>query len=653
MKLTATGDPAHSRVDWRDIKSRILAGLDLIGVYRDLGLRIVGQPNPETGKVQARAMGREDHDPSAFVNLRTGWYYAFGEPPDSLSFWDFAMAYGQFGEWAEMIRHYADLAKVDLPRFHKSIKGWIEEGCYTYRDRSGKVSFEVLRYRQPNGRKTFRQRRPDPKGGWIYDLDGVERVLYRLPELLDRPEETTWFVEGERDVDGLSALGFCATTSPQGAEAAGRRYWEDGLYAADLAGRNVVILPDNDPPGKSFGLLVARILYPVAASVKVVELPDLQPKGDVSDWIDLGHGVADLLRLADETPRFDPAAAEMSPDSGRDATAADLITANAGTRWLWEGWIPLSVLTLLTAEPSTGKTRFCLDLTKRIANLTTWPDGSPIVLPDGLTNRVLWIPSDNQHAELADAPARFGYGPDHCLLNTTVGDLYGGTELQTEEQLEDLEARIRRQRPALVIIDTITNTSDYKSQDTSDAKRQYKPLQEIAKRTGAAIMCVTHTNVAGKTLGRRADEKTRVTIRMESPDPAGQPNRRKLSVALSRLSVCPPALGVTMGDDGNGYDVDPPTEPGGVGNGEDRPVPRLVQRAIDFLRDRLAGGPVRVSVLRTEADHCDPAINNRFLYRAKEYLGVEEFIDLRQKKWWKIPNGLDARNGHADEDTPF
>jgi hypothetical protein len=313
------------------------------------------------------------------------------------------------------------------------------------------------------------------------------------------------------------------------------------------------------------------------------------------------------------------------------------------------------VLTLLTAEPSTGKTRLGLDLTRRIANGLDWPDGQPIDLGERRPV-VLWIPADSQHSELADAPAAFGFPPEAVILNTSVGDLYGGTELQEEDQLQQLEDRIARQMPALVLIDTITNTSDAKSQDTSDAKRQYKPLQEIAKRTGAAIVCVTHTNVAGKTLGRRADEKTRVTIRLECPDPENQPNRRKLSVALSRLSVYPAPMGVTMGDAGNEYDDDPPKEPAQVAtNGQAKGPTPAQQRAIAWLAARLSIGPAAVQMIRNEVDALPEKISPDPLYAAKRFLGIEEFERARPGetklyKWWRLPANQEV-NGHCLSDN--
>ena len=112
------------------------------------------------------------------------------------------------------------------------------------------------------------------------------------------------------------------------------------------------------------------------------------------------------------------------------------------------------------------------------------------------------------------------------VLNTTIDNVYGGTALVTVTSLMTWRTGSNRWTPfGLVIIDTITNTSDAKSADTSDAKRQYKPLQDIAKRTGAGMICVTHTNLSGKTLGRRADEKTRVTIRLDLSRPGSQPHR--------------------------------------------------------------------------------------------------------------------------------
>src|SRR5206468_1926270 len=48
---------------------------------------------------------------------------------------------------------------------------------YDYRDEQGNLSFQVVRF-SPKG---FAQRRPDGKGLSLYNLNGVRRLLYRLP----------------------------------------------------------------------------------------------------------------------------------------------------------------------------------------------------------------------------------------------------------------------------------------------------------------------------------------------------------------------------------------------------------------------------------------------------------------------------------------
>jgi hypothetical protein len=161
-----------------------------------------------------------------------------------------------------------------------------------YTDEAGVLLYQVCRM-EP---KAFRQRRPDGNGGWAWNLEGVRRVLYRLPEVLKAG--AVFIVEGEKDADALAALALTATTSPGGAGA-----WRPE-YADSLTGKTVYILPDNDEPGRAYALAVARSLVEKAGSVRIVELPGLAPKGDVSDFIAAGGTAEELARLVDEAPVF-------------------------------------------------------------------------------------------------------------------------------------------------------------------------------------------------------------------------------------------------------------------------------------------------------------------------------------------------------------
>src|SRR5262249_1575088 len=90
-----------------------------------------------------------------------------------------------------------------------------EAAYYDYTDEAGSVLFQVVRF-EP---KTFRQRRPDGHGGWVWNLDGVRLVPYRLPELIAALANNNpiFIVEGEKDVDRLWSLNIPATCNPQGA----------------------------------------------------------------------------------------------------------------------------------------------------------------------------------------------------------------------------------------------------------------------------------------------------------------------------------------------------------------------------------------------------------------------------------------------------
>ena len=167
---------------------------------------------------------------------------------------------------------------------------------YDYKDESGQLLYQAVRYEL----KDFRQRRPDGKGGWIWNLDGTRRILYRLQELLRAaPDDWIFVVEGEKDTDRLYSEGLIATTCPMGA---GK--WDD-KYSEFLNDRSkVCIIPDNDDPGKKHAKQVAESLAHVGVKAKVIELPGLAKGGDVSDWLNDGGTKKELVKLAEATTPF-------------------------------------------------------------------------------------------------------------------------------------------------------------------------------------------------------------------------------------------------------------------------------------------------------------------------------------------------------------
>ncbi len=168
---------------------------------------------------------------------------------------------------------------------------------YDYKDEEGELLYQVVRY-EP---KDFRQRRPDGKGGWVWNLEGVRRVLYRLQELLRaNPKDWVFIVEGEKDVDRLYGKGLIATTCAMGAVK-----WEDN-YSEFLNDRSkVCIIPDNDDAGRRHAKAVAESLARVGVKARILELPGVPDKGDVSDWLDAGGNKEELIKLAEKAIPFE------------------------------------------------------------------------------------------------------------------------------------------------------------------------------------------------------------------------------------------------------------------------------------------------------------------------------------------------------------
>ena len=222
---------------------------------------------------------------------------------------------------------------------------------YDYRDADGALRFQVCRL-DP---KSFRQRRPDGHG-WKWSTKGVRMVLYQLPQLLAAAKNANgapwrgYIVEGEKDADRLRQWGLTATTNPGGASN-GRSKWR-AEYNQFFTGADVVIIPDNDDSGRAHAATVARHLKPAAARVRILELPGLPEKGDVSDWIEQGGTQSDFEALVENcATHLTPGIAR--PSEALEGTedevalefsnrhASELRHVNPWHRWLWwdgVGW---------------------------------------------------------------------------------------------------------------------------------------------------------------------------------------------------------------------------------------------------------------------------------------------------------------------------
>jgi AAA domain len=179
---------------------------------------------------------------------------------------------------------------------------------YDYTDEKNVLLFQVVRL-EP---KTFRQRRPakvddnpkDIKNGWVWKA-GKRRVPYCLPRVIEaNGKHVIYICEGEKDCNNLIRLGLIATTNPGGASK-GHGKWQDEL-TPHFRGADVVIIADNDEPGRSHAADIAAKLTGSAKRIRLLDIVSVWTecplKGDISDWLDAGHSAEELGAIVAQLP---------------------------------------------------------------------------------------------------------------------------------------------------------------------------------------------------------------------------------------------------------------------------------------------------------------------------------------------------------------
>ena len=212
---------------------------------------------------------------------------------------------------------------------HRHALRQVVTATFEYQDESGAVVYVIERVEYQaasNGssiltksgkpKKSFRQRRPDPDhpGEWIWNVGGVAKIPYRLPELIEAVAagHPIYIPEGEGKVNALREIGIAATCNPGGA---GKWLPEFNQY---LRGADVVLLPDNDEPGWKHINDIGASLAGIAGRVRVLALPNLAAKGDIRNWLDAGGTREQLDALVEQAPDWQPPP-EAPPDTNRDA----------------------------------------------------------------------------------------------------------------------------------------------------------------------------------------------------------------------------------------------------------------------------------------------------------------------------------------------
>lgn len=366
---------------------------------------------------------------------------------------------------------YTDLFPTKDPEQTKTVAA-----IYDYHDEEGTLAFQAIRY-QP---KDFRQRQPDGRGGWQWNLRGIDRrPLYQLPQTLTAVAagQTIWIAEGEKDVDALTAAGCHATCNPMGA---GK--WRPE-HTDWLTGANAVeIVADDDPTGHAHARQISEALRPHVSTVRIW-LPAEGCK-DIADHLGQGRRLTDLR----------PFGQAAEPDQPPSRLRANLYIGSAildidPVEWLIHETIQSDGLTVVYGPPKSFKTFVTLDMVLHIANGLPWRDLKV------RQARVLYIVAEGAPGVGPRARAwcqRFGGTLDNMAWITVAPDLFSRDKQDADTaEVADIAAELEA---GLIVVDTLARAMPGGDENLAkDMGYTVSNFDYIREHAGCGLMAVHHT----------------------------------------------------------------------------------------------------------------------------------------------------------------
>jgi hypothetical protein len=400
---------------------------------------------------------------------------------------------------------------------------------YEYHDDRGRLAYEVLKFAKTAPRR-YMQRRKHPGGkGWIWGLQGgtygqsrsgadwfkakegkhyqaeetfddAVRWLYRRDEVLKAKAEgrPVYLCEGEKDVETLRAWGFTATTN-----AGGAKYWSEA-FDVDLAGADVVILPDNDDAGRQRATLRGAGLKGRAKSLRVLDIAahwkEAPEKADITDWKDQAAGTAEQFAiLAKRAPLWKP----ERPKSRYNAMEwSRLEEPGPELEFLIDGWLTEGERSVIGGPSKSGKSFLAIHAAMCVArgqDFFDWPvkrGGVVYQAGEGARGVRKRLKAYRKHFEVPDDE-----DVPFVFLGSKV-DLYS-RDGDTQGLIDEIKAwaLVMSYPLRLVVIDTLaTATAGADENSGKDMGVVLANIARIADETGAHVMLVHHMNADGKKL---------------------------------------------------------------------------------------------------------------------------------------------------------
>lgn len=484
-------------------------GIDWVSMMEGVARLIWGDPNPRLGNAKELRWGDTG---KRSVDLEKGTW---------------------FHHQLEVGGGVLDLIKTELGLEGEDAFGWLRQqgfrvgddrrneqakplswddqvvSAFDYVDEKGKLLFQVCRLEDGTfdpvthkKNKTFRQRRPDSskRGGWNWKVQGVRRVMWRLPDIIaavaaGRP---IVIIEGEKAASAAVSIGLDATTNAGGA---GQGKWlpEFNDY---LVGATVYIVPDNDDAGRNHAQGIAAGARTKAKVVKIVDLPVANEKDDFYEWVHgMGGTAEEFLKIAEAAPSWLP---ERPRSMFGAVEFREMDQPGAEHEWMIKGMLNKRGTGILAGESMAGKSFLALQTAFHVAMSEPFHgrrvEGGLVLYQAGegglgLKNRMRGLRNEMDIPSTRDVP--------FVLLPGEL-DLYSDDEVADRFIKEGLAWKAYYNMPiAMVVIDTFsTATPGANENDGKDISRVLQRCARIRDELETYVLIVHHMNAEkGKVRG--------------------------------------------------------------------------------------------------------------------------------------------------------
>jgi putative DNA primase/helicase len=492
---------------------------------------------------------------------------------------------------------------------------------YLYTDASGcRVAYRVARF-EPKG---FLPQHPTEAGAWANGFASEERVPLRGALPRPAPGRGAAWREGLRQ-----ALG--------------------GRPADDDHGRRREVLPqacrhlDNDDDGRAYAAEVAGSLVAVGAGVRLVELPGLPAKGDVSDWLDAGHTVEELRELVKVAPRWEPPTAEDADTGDQRRPNLQLVPASSvkpeRVSWAWDQRIPVGMASLIVGQGGLGKSLQLCWLAAGWSRGTVPGDfhGTPVDVA---------IASAEDHRQAVILPRLLAAGADLSRIHfieqiNADGD---ADDIAINGEVDALERVLVAGAVRVLLIDTVIAhiPAQHDTYNEQRVRAVLKPLKKMAERNDQVVLGVMHLNrretrdVLTRISGSGGFGNLARSVLLFAPDPDDPDGlTRILAIGKSNVGGVADTLKLRLepclvpGDDGGEISTVRLVDSGTStytssqllavpADDEER---HAGTEAEEFLRELLANGPVEAQTVMRQRR--DAGISEITLRRAAKRVGVK------------------------------